>query len=384
MPLTVLPLGSPIDLYAAQADMLLAAWRDGEPWAIEVFHQRHPRFLDDEIKWLPKRLSAEEIKAASLDEGDAQLAVARWYDFLDWNSLESYADTVGQASSLAARFESAIEAVIAGDTGALATLLAMDPDIVHARSARRNCFDPPTHRATLLHYLAANGVENYRQQTPPNAVVVAGALLGAGADPNALADMYGGQCTTMSMLVSSDHPARAGVQVALVDMLVDHGARVDALGGGNWTSPLFTALVFGFVDAAEALVRRGARIETLAEAAGLSRADEFGRFLADATADDRHRALALAAQLGHADIVKRLLDAGEDPNRYNPPGSHAHATPLHQAALRGHLDVVRVLVDGGARTDLRDTIYQATPLGWAQHGERAEVVEWLRHRDAAG
>jgi ankyrin repeat protein len=56
---------------------------------------------------------------------------------------------------------------------------------------------------------------------------------------------------------------------------------------------------------------------------------------------------------------------------------HAHATPLHHAALRGHLDVVRALVDRGARTDMRDAIYDATPLGWAQHGGRQEIVKWL-------
>ena len=91
-------------------------------------------------------------------------------------------------------------------------------------------FDPPVHGATLLHYVAANGVEGYRQMTPPNAVAVATMLLEAGAEPDALADMYGGQHATMSMLVSSDHPARAGVQVPLVDTLVDFGAAVEAPG----------------------------------------------------------------------------------------------------------------------------------------------------------
>ena len=63
----------------------------------------------------------------------------------------------------------------------------------------------------------------------------------------------------------------------------------------------------------------------------------------------RHRALALAAQLGHVEIVRLLLDAGEDPDRYNPADSHAHTTPLHQAALAGHDAVVRLLVERGAR-----------------------------------
>jgi ankyrin repeat protein len=52
----------------------------------------------------------------------------------------------------------------------------------------------------------------------------------------------------------------------------------------------------------------------------------------------------LAAQLGHVEVVRLLLDAGEDPDRYNPEGNHAHSTPLHQAVWSGHADVVRPVV----------------------------------------
>lgn len=380
--LTPLAAGSPIDNYAAQAEALLTAWRAGEPWAIDLFHRWHPRFLDERIVWLPKRLSAEQIRAAPLDDGDARLAIARWYDFADWPALEVWVAAVQQSDSPIARFEQAVEAVIGGDADGLQSRLSTDPSLVHARSTRVNFFDPPVHRATLLHYIAANGVESYRQKTPANAVAIARALLEAGSDPDALADMYGGRCTTMSMLASSDPPAQAGVQVALIETLVDFGASVEPHGDGAWTSPLLTALTFRFQEAAEALVRRGARIDTLAAAAGLDRADDAERLLPGATADDRHRALALAAQLGHVEMVRRLLDAGEDPSRYNPPKIHAHATPLHHAALHGHADVVRLLVERGARTDLRDTTYHATPLGWARHSGHDDIAEWLRSRGA--
>jgi len=99
--------------------------------------------------------------------------------------------------------------------------------------------------------------------------------------------------------------------------------------------------------------------------------------LASADPLDRHRALALAAQHGHVDVVRLLLDAGEDPNRYNPDGNHSHSTPLHQAALRGHEPVVRLLVECGARLDMKDTIYQATPLGWAEYAGQTAIVAYL-------
>ena len=59
---------------------------------------------------------------------------------------------------------------------------------------------------------AANGVEDYRQKTPPNAIEIARALLEAGAEVDALAETYGGGRgqTTMNLLVSSAHPDIAG------------------------------------------------------------------------------------------------------------------------------------------------------------------------------
>jgi hypothetical protein len=114
--------------------------------------------------------------------------------------------------------------------------------------------------------------------------------------------------------------------------------------------------------------------------------DDAARLLTSADAEARHRALSLAAQLGHAAIVRLLLDAGEDPNRYNLEGNHAHTTPLHQAVLGGHEAVVRLLVECGARLDIKDTIWQGTPLGWALHGggkAHAGMAECLRSLGAA-
>ncbi len=380
MELTRLPYRAPLDDYENQAAVLLLAFRAGIDDAARLVWYKHPRFLDETIKWLPKRLSVDEVKAAPFDEADAQLALARWYDFHNWAALQDYVAAVTVDGSDVERFESAVEAVIAGDVDRLRSHLRADPALTKARSTRVTPFDPPVHRATLLHYVAANGVEEYRQLSPPTAVTIAKTLLENGADPAALADMYGGQCTTMSMLVSSTPPARAGVQIALVDTLVDFGASVEARGAGAWTSPLLTALAFGFVDAAEALVRRGARVESLPAAAGLGRADDSRRLLAGASAEDRHRALALAAQLGHVEIVRLLLDAGEDPSRYNPRGLHAHGTPLHHAVWSGRDAVVRLLVERGARLDVKDTIYQSTPLGWAEYGGRGDLAEYLRAR----
>jgi len=92
-------------------------------------------------------------------------------------------------------------------------------------------------------------------------------------------------------------------------------------------------------------------------------------------------ALALASQLGHAEIVRLLLDAGEDPNRYNPVGCHSHSTPLHQAAWAGHMEVVRLLVKRAARLDLKDVLWHGTPTDWARHAGKTEIESFLRSQE---
>src|SRR6202022_2303794 len=205
---------------------------------------------DEKIKWRPKSIAASDIRDAVLTLDDARLAVARTYDFLDCPSLRTWGEAVSQHGPVL-EFESAVEAVVNGDLAALEDALRRDPALARARSSRVCCFGPPVHRATLLHYVAANGVEAYRQKTPPNAVEIARTLLQAGAEPDALADMYGAECTTMGMLVSSDHPAKAGLQVPLVELLLDFGAAIEGRGTRKWGAPLFTALTFGMTGAAE-------------------------------------------------------------------------------------------------------------------------------------
>jgi ankyrin repeat protein len=383
--MTPLPFDSVVDEYQRQADAVFDGWQSGDEQAVKFFRAHHPKFLDDKVPWLQRFWESDaDARAIPVSRDDARLAVARLYDFLDWPSLETYANAVADRSSAVSRFEHAAEAVIDGDAVALRRMLAADPDLVRARSTRVCNFDPPVHRATLLHYVAANGVESYRQRTPKNAVEIATLLLDAGADPNALQGSYGSENTTMAMLVSSSHPRQAGLQVPLLETLIDYGAAVGPLGSGTCADPLICALVFGSVDAAEALVRRGARIDSLAKAAGLGLLDAARALLPGAGDLDRHRALAVAAMLGRLEIVTLLLDAGEDLNRFNPEGYHAHATPLHQSIAQGHFDVARLLIERGARLDIKDNIFRSTPLGWAEYCQQPRIAALLKEHLASG
>ena len=353
---------APLGAYVQEAERLWEALRAGDKDAAWRFKWEHPRY---------RGRSVREVDGAALDLEDARLVVARRHAFETWTDLERYAQDV-QSDPLVRRFEKAVEAVVAGDVAALRRLLGEDPALVRARSTRR-------HHATLLHYIAANGVEGERQRTPASAVEVANLLLDAGAEPDALADMDDNQCTTLSLLVSSSPPADAGLQAPLAEALLDHGAELDGP-GTHWQSAIETALAFGHQETAQVLARRVAYPDDLAVAAGLGRLDEVKRLLPAANPLARHTALALAAQHGQLEVVRLLLEAGEDPNRYNPEGFHAHSTPLHQAVWADHADVVRLLVEHGARLDLRDTVYEGTPLDWAVYGKKNAMADFLRAR----
>lgn len=257
-------------------------------------------------------------------------------------------------------FRHAIDLIDAGDAEGLRAYLRRHVALVRQRVVFEgdNYFRNPT----LIEFIAENPIR--RGSLPKNIVQVAEVLVNAGAERSALEQTLG--------LVATGRIAReCGVQIPLIDFLCARGARPDGA--------LQAAIGHGEFAAAEALIARGAPL-TLPVAAALGRVEHFLRLLPDAAVDDRHRALAAASQFGHADFVRVLLDAGEDPNRYNPAGFHSHATPLHQAAFAGHEKIVRLLVDRGARLDARDLRWEGTPADWAHQGGRTSLEAWLRAR----
>lgn len=263
-------------------------------------------------------------------------------------------------------FEQAVDAIVEGNLPLLEALLNHHPNLVHQRSTL-------PHAATLLNYLAANGIEDHRQITPPNALDIATLLLDRGADPNAKANVYGGLHATLPLLASSAHPARAGLQLPLLKLLIARGAENNG--------PLDAAIAHGHLAAAKLLVQLGAPLD-LPAAAAFQDLEAVSKLLPNASAEERHRALALAAQSGATEAVRILLDAGEEPNRFNPPGTHQHTPPLHQAVWANQLESVKLLVERGARLDTRDAIYHATPLAWARQAGHQDIIAWLEGQNA--
>jgi len=163
--------------------------------------------------------------------------------------------------------------------------------------------------------------------------------------------------STLRLVCWSGVAQRCGVQIELIDALLDAGALPE--GGPN------NALVNGHVAAAEHLVARGAE-PTLATALCLGRWDDASRLAKTASDGERQFAFVLAALNGKADALKWMIGAGVDVNLPSRD-LYSHGTPLHHAVCSGSLEAVKVLVEAGADLSAKDTAWSGTPLGWAEH-----------------
>jgi ankyrin repeat protein len=312
-----------------------------------------------QVEGFARRKLAERCTLA-----EAQFIIARVSGFESWQGLAKHIQGLTHMNSQVAKFEQAADAVVAGDLATLQRLLRQDPELVRMRSTRE-------HRSTLLHYVSANGVEGYRQKTPKNAVRIAQALLKAGAEVDAEADVYGGGATTLGLTATSFHPKQAGVQEALLQLLLEHGATIDNPGGGRGRGAVIGCLANGRGKAAEFLAGRGANLD-LEGAAGVGRLDVVrsffhsdGRLKATATQEQMKDGFAWACEYGRTSVVDFLLQRGL---RLDAKLRHNGQTGLHWAAYGGHADTVKLLLQHNAPVHVKDETYGGTPLGWALYG----------------
>jgi ankyrin repeat protein len=341
--------------------------------------------LVDEVDAFARRTLTSGAGSEACRLADAQSVIARAHGFPSWPALVEHVVSLAKTSSAIAKFEAAVEAIIAGDLATLQRLLHEQPALVRARSTRE-------HQATLLHYVSANGVENYRQISPKNAAVITEALLAAGAEVDAEANVYGGGCTALGLVATSAPPANAGVQIDLIDVLLRNGAKLDHNGAaGNAHALVRGCLANGQPAAAAYLVSRGAPLD-LPSAAGLGRLDRVKACL-DADPEPRSRlagdivkeSFSLACAYGHPQVVSHFLELGFNVDEELRGHGEGH-TGLHVAAYHGHADVVETLLRHGAAVDVNDKTWGTPPLIWALTGWKGrpspdaryyEVVERL-------
>jgi hypothetical protein len=294
----------------------------------------------------------DAIFASPLSHDEARRCVARWHGFAEWTDVLARSQ-----DRVDLRFEQAADAIVDGDADALRLLLSSQPGLARACS-------PFGHHATLLHHVTANGIEHSRQwQSPANAVELAEILLGAGADPAATCSSYSADDTVLTLLLTSDHPAKAGVQAGLVEALCKAG--VNPNGPNDDGAPLWTAISSGYGAAARSLVRCGARLDNI----------------------------VYAAAVGDLPVVQTFFDAqGRLQSRpsastRNPNRGVGHLDPNHlleyaliYAAGLGDRQVVEHLLTKNPDLSVKEPIWNCTAVQVAQYHRRDDIVGLLKTR----
>jgi hypothetical protein len=224
------------------------------------------------------------------------------------------------------------EAIRSGALDELGRLLAEQPELAKARIAgRRGGWRTPLH-------IAADWPGYF-----PNGPAVVRMLIEAGADPSAPGD-EGLSETPLHWAASSD-------DVDVAAALIDGGADIEAPGasiaGGG---PLGNAVGYGCWHVARLLVARGARVDSLWQ----------------------------AAALGLAERVVELL--GADP----PPTQEDLDEAFWQACHGGQLRMAELLLARGADINAIPGYSEQAPLDVAGSTDtrRGQLVGWLRERGA--
>jgi ankyrin repeat protein len=275
-------------------------------------------------------------------------------------------------------FQQAVSAIDRGDEEILKQLLDAHPELATERlyspgewvtsvigDALNGFFKDPY----LLWFVSEDAVRNGK--LPKNIATIASIIIQKGKSQNAVNLQE--QLDYALKLVAWSAVARdCSVQIELLDALIDSGANINGASAD--------ALVNGNFDAAKHLIKRGGKL-TLPTALCLEKWEEADKLAVNATDDQKQFGLVLTALNGKAGAVSRAICYGADINK---PSNHlySHGTPVHHAVWSGSLDAVKVLVNAGANLNVRDTIWNGTPLDWAEYGNRKEIVEYLKEIEA--
>lgn len=354
-------------------------WRAGPGWAPPAGfadYSLHLQRISPPLRMGPARLAAsrESVGEVALHRAFAALG-------LDCPSREPRGialDLTKLATLLAGAASSSELAALStlSRSGVLNLNPTLDRSFHRASLRQRRLMLPLTPaKPSLLHVLACQG----RAQNPPSA-----------AHPDLLARLR----LLLDVGADIDLPSESGRtplhvavltrNLAAINALIELGANLDAIDDAGYT-PLLLAVRGANAEALDVLLAAGAAIEA------------------------RHPlspgALQVAADVGAAHLISRLVKAGADPGRPNrarpftppplasrprpneaaspllPPGSRPpnadQTNPLLCAASRGYAEIILTLVGHGARVDLRRGRLARTALHVAAERDRGAAVAAL-------
>jgi uncharacterized protein len=277
-----------------------------------------------------KKLAKQQV-AALRREGQttslaaAQLTLARKYGFPSWRKLKAHVELLERAAA-------AVEAITSGDTKTLKRLLRQNSNLANAKIDDKR---------TLLHIAT-----DWPGHFPNNRETIA-ELVASGADVNA---EFAGRHSETPL-----HWAASSDDVDVIDVLLDHGANIEArgsvIGGGT---PLSDAVAFGQWQAARRLVERGAQT-TLWQAAALGlmdRVDKYFTAVPPPAPDEITNAFWCACHGGQRAVAEYLLGRGADLNWVGYDG----LTPLDAATRSGTSELVEWLRSRSARSAKESTV----------------------------
>ena len=212
-----------------------------------------------------------------------------------------------------------------GDTAQVAKFISEDPDIVSSRGPGQ---------ATLLNVTRS--------------VEVTELLIENGADIDA-EDIHG------SLL---DWIRARGDHSELADFLIERGAKIN-------TSDIFALCRSGLVgDVTLAIEQNPSLLKSLESSSGLS-------------------PIHAAAHAGQTKVIESLIKLGADVNLVSREiGDSPGKSAMHNAAAMGHLEVIERLIEAGASRSIKDTIFDRTPIQWAEFFKQGAVVDYLSRMEA--
>ena len=242
--------------------------------------------------------------------------------------------------------------------------------------------------------------EGFMSRTPLSLAAEEGApeimkvLLGRAPDPDTAASGDSKKAPSPSAIGGKAlFAAIESDNAAMVRLLVEAGADVNAAEGFGGNTPLHEAVEEGNAEIVQILVDAGADIEaegfmgqTPLSLAAEEGASEIMQILLGQGADNGtpegedkqtpaigSEALFTAIKKGDVETVRLLVEAGADVNAAEGFGGN---TPLHEAVEEGNAEIVQILVDAGADIEAEGFMDQ-TPLSLAAEEGVTEIMQIL-------